>query len=134
MGKGIVMADGKDVTIIANGYMVAPSLEARELLKADGIDAAVINMHTIKPLDSELVCAYAKKTGAIVTAEEHNIIGGLGSAVCEAVCEKTPVPVLRVGVEDRFGRSGKVAPLLEYYGLTPKHIAEKCRTAIGLKK
>ncbi len=134
IGKGVVMADGSDVTIAANGYMVALALEARELLKADGIDAAVLNIHTIKPLDEELVCAYAAKTGAIVTAEEHNIIGGLGSAVCEAVCGKTPVPVLRVGTEDVFGRSGKVAPLLEYYGLTPAHIAEKCRAAIALKK
>ena len=134
IGKGIVMADGADVTIIANGYMVSPSLEARELLKAEGMDAAVIDMHTIKPLDNELVIRYAEKTGAIVTAEEHNIIGGLGSAVCEAVCGKAPVPVLRVGVEDQFGRSGKVQPLLEYYGLTPKNIAEKCKAAVRMKK
>lgn len=134
IGKGIVMADGKDVTIVANGFMVAPALEAKELLKAEGIDAAVIDMHTIKPIDAELLYKYVKKTGAIVTAEEHNIIGGLGSAVCEAICEKIPVPVLRVGVEDRFGRSGKVQPLLEYYGLTPKNIAEKCKAAIKLKK
>ena len=134
IGKGVVMADGKDVTIAANGYMVDLALQARELLKADGIDAAVLNIHTIKPLDRELVCSYAAKTGAIVTAEEHNIIGGLGSAVCEAVCECSPVPVLRVGVEDQFGRSGKVAPLLEYYGLTPENIAAKCRLAVGMKK
>ena len=133
-GKGVVMSDGADVTIIANGFMVAPALEAKELLKADGIDAAVINMHTIKPLDTELVHRYAEKTGEIVTAEEHNVIGGLGSAVCEAVCGVSPVPVLRVGVEDQFGRSGKVPPLLEYYGLTPKNIAEKCKAAIELKK
>ena len=134
IGKGVVMADGKDVTIAANGFMVAIALEAKELLKADGIDAAVLNIHTIKPLDSELVCSYAAKTGAIVTAEEHNVIGGLGSAVCEAVCGKTPVPVLRVGVQDEFGRSGKVQPLLEYYGLTAANIAEKCKAAIALKK
>ena len=134
IGKGVVMADGKDVTIAANGYMVAVALEARELLKADGIDAAVLNLHTIKPLDDALVCKYAAKTGAIVTAEEHNVIGGLGSAVCEAVCGKTPVPVLRVGTQDEFGRSGKVGPLLEYYGLTAKNIAENCKAAIALKK
>lgn len=134
IGKGVVMADGADVTIAANGYMVALALEAKELLKADGIDAAVLNIHTIKPLDEELILSYASKTGAIVTAEEHNIIGGLGSAVCEAICGKAPVPVLRVGVEDQFGRSGKVPPLLEYYGLTPKHIAEKCKAAVSMKK
>ena len=134
LGKGVVMADGSDVTIVANGFMVAIALEARELLKNDGIDAAVINIHTIKPLDVELIRGYAAKTGAIVTAEEHNVIGGLGSAVCEAVCGKTPVPVLRVGVQDEFGRSGKVAPLLEYYGLTAANIAENCKAAIALKK
>lgn len=134
IGKGLVMADGRDVTIAANGYMVAVALEARELLRNDGIDAAVLNIHTIKPLDEALVCKYAAKTGAIVTAEEHNIIGGLGSAVCEAVCGKAPVPVLRVGVEDQFGRSGKVAPLLEYYGLTARNIAEKCKAAVSMKK
>ena len=134
IGKGVVMADGADVTIAANGYMVAIALEARELLKAEGIDAAVLNVHTVKPLDEELICSYANKTGAIVTAEEHNVIGGLGSAVCEAICGKTPVPVLRVGVEDQFGRSGKVPPLLEYYGLTAKNVAEKCKAAISMKK
>lgn len=132
-GKGVVMADGADVTIIANGYMVQPALDARELLKADGIDAAVINMHTIKPLDDELVMKYAAKTEAIVTAEEHNIIGGLGSAVAETVCESCPVPVLRVGVQDVFGRSGKVQPLLEYYGLTAGDIAARCREAVRRK-
>ena len=134
LGRGVVMADGSDVTIVANGFMVAIALEARELLKNDGIDAAVINIHTIKPLDVELIRGYAAKTGAIVTAEEHNVIGGLGSAVCEAVCGKTPVPVLRVGVQDEFGRSGKVAPLLEYYGLTAANIAENFKAAIALKK
>ena len=134
IGKGVVMADGADVTIAANGYMVDIALQARELLKDDGIDAAVLNIHTIKPLDNELILSYANKTGAIVTAEEHNIIGGLGSAVCEAVCAVAPVPVLRVGVNDQFGRSGKVPPLLEYYGLTAANIAENCKKAISLKK
>lgn len=134
IGKGITMADGKDVTIIATGIMVAMALEARELLKADGIDARVINIHTIKPLDRELVLKAAAETGAVVTAEEHNIIGGLGSAVAEAVCEALPVPVLRVGVEDTFGCSGKVPALLEKYGLTPANIAAKAKAAVALKK
>lgn len=134
IGKGIPMAEGKDVTIVATGIMVAMALEAKELLKNEGIDARVINIHTIKPLDKELVLKAAAETGAIVTAEEHNIIGGLGSAVAEAVSESCPVPVLRVGVEDSFGRSGKVPPLLELYGLTPAHIAAKAKAAVALKK
>ncbi len=133
IGKGVTLADGKDVTIIATGITVAMALEAKELLKADGIDARVINIHTIKPLDNELVVKAAKETGAIVTAEEHNIIGGLGSAVCEAVCEVAPVPVVRVGVNDTFGRSGKVPPLLEMYGLTAQNIAEQAKKAVALK-
>ncbi len=133
IGKGVTLADGKDVTIIATGIMVAMALEAKELLKAEGIDARVINIHTIKPLDTELVIKAAKETGAIVTAEEHNIIGGLGSAVCEAVCGNAPVPVVRVGVNDTFGRSGKVPPLLEMYGLTPANIAANAKKAVALK-
>ncbi|MBR6427959.1 MAG: transketolase family protein [Clostridia bacterium] len=133
LGKGVVLADGKDVTIVATGIMVAIALEARELLKADDIDAAVVNIHTIKPLDRELILRYASKTGAIVTAEEHNIIGGLGSAVAEATSEARPVPVVRVGVEDEFGCSGKVPPLLEKYGLTAANIAEKAKKSIELK-
>ncbi|MBE6581820.1 MAG: transketolase family protein [Ruminococcaceae bacterium] len=133
IGKGVTLADGKDVTIIATGITVAMALEAKELLKADGIDARVINIHTIKPLDTDLVVKAAKETGAIVTAEEHNIIGGLGSAVCEAVCEAAPVPVVRVGVNDTFGRSGKVPPLLEMYGLTAQNIAENAKKAVALK-
>ena len=134
IGKGILMAEGKDVTIVATGIMVAMALEAKELLKADGIDARVINISTIKPLDKEIILRAAAETGAIVTAEEHNIIGGLGSAVAEAVCEGCPAPVVRVGVEDTFGRSGKVPPLLEYYGLTPANIAAKAKLAISLRK
>lgn len=132
-GKGVVMQDGGDVTIIANGYMVAIALEAAELLKEEGINAAVINMHTIKPLDTELVTEYAKKTGAVVTAEEHNIIGGLGSAVCEALSLECPTPVVRVGTNDTFGRSGKVAPLLEMYGLTKEAIRDAAKKAISKK-
>ena len=133
-GKGIELCDGKDVTIVATGLMVDIAMQAKELLAAEGISARVINIHTIKPLDKEIVVKAAKETGAIVTAEEHNIIGGLGSAVAEAVCEEYPVPVVRVGVEDKFGRSGKVPALLEAYGLTPANVAAKAKAAIALKK
>ena len=114
--------------------MVHLAVEAAELLKAEGIDAGVINIHTIKPLDTELLTKAAKATGAIVTAEEHSIVGGLGAAVCEALAETCPVPVLRVGVEDKFGKSGQVPELLEIYGLTAKNIAAKAKRAIELKK
>ena len=134
LGKGVKMTDGTDVTIVATGIMVDMALTAAELLKAEGISARVVNIHTIKPLDKEIIIDSAKKTGAIVVAEEHNIIGGLGSAVAEAVCEGCPVPVTRVGVEDQFGRSGKVPPLLELYGLTPANIVAKAKAAIALKK
>jgi len=133
-GKGIQLAEGKDVTIIASGITVDMAMQARELLKAEGIDAAVVNIHTIKPIDREIIIKAAKETGAIVTAEEHNIIGGLGSAVAEVVSETNPVPVVRVGVEDSFGKSGKVPALLELYGLTPANIAAKAKAAIALKK
>ena len=134
LGKGVKMTDGTDVTIVATGIMVDMALTAAELLKAEGISARVVNIHTIKPLDKELIIDSAKATGAIVVAEEHNIIGGLGSAVTEAVCEAYPAPVTRVGVEDQFGRSGKVPPLLEMYGLTPANIVAKAKAAIALKK
>ena len=133
-GKGIQLAEGKDVTIIATGIMVDMAMQAREMLKAEGIDAAVVNIHTIKPIDREIIMKAAAETGAIVTAEEHNVIGGLGSAVAEVVSETNPVPVVRVGVEDSFGKSGKVPALLEYYGLTPANIAAKAKAAIALKK
>ena len=133
IGKGIVYREGSDVTIVANGYMVHLALEAADILAAEGISAEVINIHTFKPFDAELVVASAKKTGAIVTAEEHSIKGGLGSAACEAVCERYPVPVLRVGVEDKFGRSGQVPELLELYGLTAENITAKARLAISMK-
>lgn len=134
LGKGQVLTEGHDVTLAANGLMVSMALEAAELLKADGISARVVNLPTIKPIDRELLTACAKETGAVVTAEEHNIIGGLGSAVCEVLSETAPVPVLRVGTEDCFGRSGKVPPLLELYGLTPANIAAKAKAAVALKK
>lgn len=134
LGKGVVYKEGKDVTIVATGYMVHLAVEAAEMLEAEGISAKVINIHTIKPIDAELLIASAKETGAIVTAEEHSVIGGLGDAVCCAVCEEYPVPVVRVGVKDAYGRSGKVPELLEIYGLTAKNIAENAKKAISLKK
>ena len=134
LGKGVTYREGKDVTIVANGFMVHLAVEAAELLKAEGIDAGVINIHTIKPLDTDLLVKAAKNSGAIVTAEEHSIVGGLGAAVCEALAETCPVPVLRVGVEDKFGKSGQVPELLELYGLTAKNIAAKAKRAIELKK
>ena len=134
LGKGICLKDGKDVTIIASGVTVDMSLKAAEMLADKGICARVINIHTIKPLDVDLIASSAKKTGAVVTAEEHNIIGGLGGAVCEALAGVCPVPVVRVGVEDKFGKSGKVPALLEEYGLTAANIAAKAKAAIALKK
>lgn len=132
-GKGRVLADGKDVTLVATGLMVEQALAARDLLAAENISARVVNIHTIKPLDEELILRCAADTGCIVTAEEHNYIGGLGSAVCECVSGNHPVPVKRVGVEDQFGRSGKVPPLLEMYGLTANNIAAKAKEAIAAK-
>ncbi len=134
LGKGVQLADGDDVTIVATGLMVSMALEARELLATEGIRARVINIHTIKPIDREIIACAAAQTGAIVTAEEHNIIGGLGEAVAGVVCEMQPVPVLRVGMNDTYGHSGTVPALLEAYGLTPAHIAESAREAIRLKK
>lgn len=133
-GKGKVMTDGSDVTVVATGIMVNMALEASKILAAEGISARVVNIHTIKPIDKELIAACANETGAIVTAEEHNIIGGLGSAVTEVVCETCPVPVLRIGVEDKYGHSGKVPPLLEMYGLTVANIVEKAKSAVAMKK
>ncbi|MBR2765014.1 MAG: transketolase family protein [Blautia sp.] len=122
LGKGIVLREGKDVALIANGLLVSATLEAAEMLAADGIDAKVINIHTIKPLDEELVIAAAKETGKVVTIEEHSVIGGLGGAVCECLSEHAPVPVKRIGIQDVFGESGTAAALLEKYGLDAKGI------------
>ncbi|NME82996.1 transketolase family protein [Clostridium sp. SM-530-WT-3G] len=133
IGKGITLAEGTDVTIIATGMMVELALQAKEELAKDGINARIINIHTIKPIDSELLIKAAKETGAIVTAEEHSIIGGLGSAVSEVVSEECPVPVLKVGIQDTFGESGKPNELLEKYGLTVQSIVEKAKKAITLK-
>lgn len=133
IGKGVQLLEGDDVSIIATGILVSAALEAAEILKDDGIKARVINISTIKPLDKEIVLKAAAETGAIVTAEEHNIIGGLGSAVCEAVCETQPVPVVRVGINDEFGKSGPALELLEIYGLTGKNIASKAKEALAIK-
>ena len=134
IGKGVKMADGTDVSLIATGIEVEQALAARELLAAEGISASVVNMATIKPLDEELVVAEAEKCGAIVTCEEHTVIGGLGAAVCECLAEKRPTPVLRVGINDEFGRSGPAKELVSYYHLDAASIAEKAKAAIALKK
>ncbi len=134
IGKGAVLRDGKDVAIVATGLMVARALKAADLLKEEGIDAAVINMASIKPLDNDLVIKYAEKCGAMVTTEEHSIIGGLGSAVCDLVAERAICPVVRHGVEDTFGQSGPALDLLDLYGLNAEGIATKAKFAISLKK
>lgn len=133
IGKGIEIEDGKDVTIIANGLLVNEAIEARKLLAEEGISARVVDMHTIKPIDADIIIKAAKETGAIVTAEEHNILGGLGSAVAEVLAENSPAPMKRVGVEDTFGRSGKPADLLKIYGLTASNIVAKVKEVIKLK-
>ena len=134
LGRAIKLREGNDVTIIATGIMVSMALEAAKALANEGIEARVLNIHTIKPIDAEAIVAAANDTGAIVTAEEHNIIGGLGSAVAEVLCENSPVPMVRVGVEDKFGKSGKVAPLLEEYGLTAENIVNNAKKVIKMKK
>ncbi|MBR6676878.1 MAG: transketolase family protein [Clostridia bacterium] len=134
IGKGVKLVDGTDVSIIANGVEVEQALIAAEKLKAEGISASVINMATIKPLDTELVIEEAKKCGCIVTVEEHSVIGGLGGAVAEALCEAYPVPVVKVGTEDCFGRSGPAKELLSKFGLDADAIVAKAKAAIALKK
>ncbi|AUS98208.1 transketolase [Clostridium thermosuccinogenes] len=133
LGKGITVSEGSDVTIIATGLMLQYAMEAAYLLKQEGISARVIDIHTIKPIDKDLIIKAAKETGAIVTAEEHSIIGGLGGAVAEVLVENYPVPLKMVGVEDKFGKSGKPDKLLEMYGLTARNIAEKAKAAIKMK-
>ena len=133
IGKGVKLADGTDVTIVATGIMVEMALEAKTLLSKEGINARVINIHTIKPIDKDILIKAAKETGAVVTAEEHSIIGGLGSAVSEVLSEEYPVPVVKVGIMDTFGESGKPDQLLEKYGLTTANIVEKAKKAISLK-
>ena len=133
LGKGVLLKDGKDVTIVATGLMVNEALIAAETLKAEGIDARVINIHTIKPIDKDILVAAAKETGAIVTAEEHSIIGGLGSAVSEALAEEYPVPIVKLGVNDTFGKSGPALELLKIFGLDAENIVIKAKKAIELK-
>ena len=127
LGKGVVLREGKDDTIVATGLCVSSALEAAEKLAADGIDAKIINIHTIKPLDEELIVAAAKETGKVVTVEEHSVIGGLGSAVCDALAEKCPVPVKKIGVQDVFGESGPAVALLAKYKLDGEGVYEQVK-------
>lgn len=131
IGKGITLQDGRDITVIATGLMVSEAVKAAKELSGQGINVRLINMHTIKPLDDELVLKAAKETGRIVTVEEHNVIGGLGEAVSSLLCEKYPVPVTKIGVNDRFGHSGPAKDLLKEFGLSAAHIAETVRTVLG---
>ena len=133
LGKGVTLRQGADVTLAATGMMVQMCLAAADLLAQEGISARVLDFHTIKPLDEELILAAARETGAIVTSEEHNVIGGFGSAVAEYLSQACPVPVIRHGVQDEFGRSGKADQVLQAYGLTPQAIAEKAKLAISKK-
>ncbi|MGI5977201.1 MAG: transketolase family protein [Candidatus Limivicinus sp.] len=134
LGKGVTVRDGSDITIIATGIMVNMAYKAADILVSEGISARVIDMHTIKPLDEELVLKAARETGCILTCEEHSVIGGLGGAVCELVSEKCPVPVKRMGINDEFGRSGTAAAVLEHFGLTVENVAAKARETLALKK
>ena len=130
LGKGVTLKEGTDVTIIATGLCVSETLEAAKMLEADGISAKVINIHTIKPLDEELVVAAAKATGKVVTVEEHSVIGGLGSAVCDCLSEKAPTPVMKIGINDVFGESGPALKLIEKYGLDAKSIYNKVKSFV----
>jgi transketolase len=133
LGKGSLLKEGKDVTIIAAGLMVQEALKAAVLLEQEGIHPRIIDMHTIKPIDEEIIIKAARETGAIVTAEEHNIIGGLGAAVCEVVAGEYPAPVIRLGVNDEFGRSGDAGELLKLYGLSPENLVQKVHLALSKK-
>ena len=133
LGKGVMLNDGTDVTIIATGLMVEAAINAEKMLKAEGISARVVNIHTIKPIDREIIIKAAKDTGAVVTCEEHNIIGGLGSAVAEVLSEECPVPMERIGVKDEFGKSGVPAQLLKEYGLTAEDIVAAAKRVINKK-
>ena len=133
LGKGVTMKDGNDITIVATGLMDNEALEASKVLENEGISARVVNIHTIKPLDKELIYKCAKETGVIVTAEEHSVIGGLGSAVAEAVTECCPVPVVKIGVNDVYGHSGPAVDLLKEFGLSSENIVNTVKKAINLK-
>lgn len=134
LGKGVVLREGTDVTVVATGLMVNEAVEAAKCLESEGISVQVVNIHTIKPLDKELISECAKKTGLIITAEEHSIIGGLGSAVAETVTECCPVPVVKIGVNDEYGHSGPAVDLLKEYGLSAENIVETVKKAMALKK
>lgn len=134
LGKGVVLREGTDVTVVATGLMVNEAVEAAKSLEAEGISVQVVNIHTIKPLDKELIAECAKKTGLIITAEEHSVIGGLGSAVAETVTESCPVPVVKIGVNDEYGHSGPAVDLLKEYGLSAENIVETVKKAMALKK
>lgn len=134
LGKGVIVSEGTDVTIFATGLMVHTAIEAVRLLADEGISAHLVDIHTIKPIDKQLIIDSAVKTGALVTVEEHNIYGGLGSAVAEVASQNCPVPLRIIGINDSFGRSGKPYPLLELYGLTAQNIAAKAKEAIAMKK
>lgn len=131
LGKGIELRSGKDVTIIATGLMVNEAVEAGKILEAQGIDARIINIHTIKPIDRDIIIRAAKETGKIITVEEHSVIGGLGSAVAEVVTETVPVPVIKIGVQDKFGHSGPAVPLLKEFGLCTDNIVKVTKEALG---
>ena len=132
IGKGVTLREGKDLTIVATGLCVSESLGAAEMLEKAGISAGVINIHTIKPLDEELILKAARETGRIVTVEEHSVIGGLGSAVCDCVVRKNPVPVLKIGMEDVFGESGPAVELIKKYGLDADGIFEKIKKELEI--
>lgn len=134
LGKGVTVSDGSDVTIIATGLMLQYAIQAKEQLSSEGISARVIDIHTIKPIDKDIIVKAAKETGAIVTAEEHNIIGGLGSAVAEVLVGNYPVPLKMVGIEDKFGKSGKPEKILEMYGLTAENIVAKVKDVLKMKR
>ena len=131
VGKGVQLRDGKDITIIATGLMVAEALEASKALAEQGVDARVINIHTIKPIDRDIIVKAAKETGKIVTVEEHSVIGGLGSAVADVVTEECPVPVIKIGVKDVFGHSGPAPALLKEFGLCAENIVAVTKAAVG---
>ena len=133
LGKGITLRDGKDITIVATGLMVAEAMEAAKQLEAEGISARVLNIHTIKPLDDALICKAAKETGMLLTVEEHSVIGGLGSAVSDAVTAGCPVPVVKIGIQDTFGQSGPATALLKLYGLCADNIAAQAKEALKRK-
>jgi transketolase len=134
IGKGCEMAEGCDLTFVATGLMTAQALAAADLLKKEGISARVVHIATIKPLDEELILKAARETGAIVTAEEHSVIGGLGGAVAELLGERHPVPLTRVGIRDRFGTSGKAEELLKYFGLLPADLVDAAREVLSRKQ